>query len=293
MSARTANIALENITHGLIRTTLPRLAPALGFEGDQEYLHQVVLWQRWTKWEQEDPLELRTDVPDIYKQRVLYVYKQALMALRFWPEMWVNAAEWCFSSGLDKEGDKFFNDGILANPESSLLAFQKADRIESTLSTEDADKGLAEKGAVVRAPFDKPLDSLYDLIEQVKAREVREISRLEESYKVDDSINAVIAKSTEEDGEDKDTTIAKETREAVRSNQISAIKQGYIIQARILQRTISYAWIALMRAMRRVQGKGAVRDPIGGSRQIFSAARARGKITSNVYVASALIEQNV
>ncbi|RDW67856.1 hypothetical protein BP6252_09252 [Coleophoma cylindrospora] len=294
MSARSANTALENITRGLLRTTLPKLAPALGFEGDQEYLNQVVLWQRWIEWEQDDPLVLKTDELETYKQRVLYVYKQALMALHFWPEMWVNAAEWCFANGLEKEGDTFLNDGIVANPESCLLAFKKADRIESTLSTEEADKGLAEKGAIVRASFDKLLDSLYDLIKQLKARETRDIARLEASVRVDDSINAIIANTTEEDDdEDNDKTAAKQAAEAAKSKQISAIKQGYNMQSQLLSRTISYAWIALMRAMRRVQGKGAVRDPVGGSRQIFSDARARGKITSDVYVASALIEHNV
>jgi len=62
------------------------------------------------------------------------------------------------------------------------------------------------------------------------------------------------------------------------------------VQVRLLTRTISYVWIALMRAIRRIQGKGKVGDPIGGSRQIFTDARKRGRITSDVYVASALIE---
>lgn len=293
MSARSANTALENIIRGLSRTSLPNLAPALGFEGDQEYLNQVVLWQRWIEWEQEDPLVLKSDEIETYKQRVLYVYKQALMALRFWPEMWVNAAEWCFTNGLEKEGDTFLNDGIIANPESCLLAFKKADRIESTLSIDEADKGLAEKGAIVRAPFDKLLDSLYDLIKQLKARETRDIAKLEESARLDDSISAIIADTIEDDDEHNNTSATKEAAEAAKINQISAIKQGYNVQSQLLSRTISYAWIALMRAMRRVQGKGAVRDPVGGSRQIFSDARARGKITSDVYVASALIEHNV
>jgi len=48
-----------------------------------------------------------------------------------------------------------------------------------------------------------------------------------------------------------------------------------------------------MRAMRRVQGKGAVKSEIGGSRTIFSDARQRGKILSEVYVASALLEHHV
>ena len=281
---------LENLNRGLFRTTLPKLAPALGFEGDGEYLQQVELWHKWISWEQEDPLVLKADELDVYKQRVLYVYKQSLMSLRFWPEMWVNAAEWCFANGLDKEGDTFLSDGIVANPESCLLSFKKADRLETTLSTEEADKGPAEKGAIVRAPFDSLLSSLYDLIKQLKVREARDLAKIEESAALDASINAIIAKAEDEDDErDSD----KDAREADMVNKQTAIKHGYTSQSQLLSRTISFVWIALMRAMRRVQGKGAVKDAVGGSRQIFADARARGKITSDVYVASALIEHHV
>jgi cleavage stimulation factor subunit 3 len=281
---------LENLNRGLVRTTLPKLAPALGFDGDAEYLQQVELWHRWISWEQEDPLVLKSDELDVYKQRVLYVYKQALMALRFWPEMWVNAAEWCFANGLEKDGDSFLSDGIAANPESCLLAFKKADRLETTLATEEADKGPAERGAIVRAPFDSLLDSLYELIKQLKTREARELAKVEESAAVDANIKAIIATAGDEDEEiDAD----KEARDTARANNEAAIKQGYTAQAQVISRTISFVWIALMRAMRRVQGKGAVKDAVGGSRQIFADARARGKITSDVYVASALIEHHV
>jgi cleavage stimulation factor subunit 3 len=290
MTARSANTMLENLTRGLIRTTLPKLAPALGFEGDGEYLQQVELWHKWISWEQDDPLVLKSDELDVYKQRVLYIFKQSLMALRFWPEMWVNAAEWCFANGLEKEGDAFLSDGIAANPESCLLAFKKADRLETTLSTEEADKGPAERGAIVRVPFDKLLDSLYDLIKQLKVREAVELARVEESAALDANISAIIAKAEDED-EERDAD--KEAREATKASQQTAIRQGYATQAQLLSRTISFAWIALMRAMRRVQGKGAVKDAVGGSRQIFADARARGKITSDVYVASALIEHHV
>lgn len=281
---------MENLTRGLVRTTLPKLAPALGFDGDGEYLQQVELWHKWISWEQEDPLVLKSDELDVYKQRVLYVYKQALMALRFWPEMWVNAAEWCFANGMEKDGDSFLSNGITANPESCLLAFKKADRLETTLSTDEADKGPAERGAIVRAPYDCLLDSLYDLIKQLKLREARELAQVEESATLDASISAIIAKAEDDDDEhDSD----REAREAEKANRQTTIKQGYAIQSQLLSRTISFVWIALMRAMRRVQGKGAVKDAIGGSRQIFADSRARGKITSDVYVASALIEHHV
>jgi len=290
MTARSANNALDNITRGLIRTTLPKLAPAHGFEGDKEYTEQVELWKKWISWEQEDPLVLKADELELYKQRVLYVYKQALMALRFWPKMWVEAAEWSYENGMEKEGDEFLDNGIAANPESCLLAFRKADRLETTLATEEADKGPAERGTIVRAPYDKVLDSLYDLIKQLKTREAKDLAKVEESAAVDAAIGAIIAKAEDED-EDNDAD--REAREAARKSQEDAIKQGYTMQAQTLSRTISFAWIALMRAMRRIQGKGTLNDPIGGCRKIFADARARGKLTSDVYVASALIEHHI
>lgn len=290
MSARSANTALDNITRTLSRTTIPRLPPALGFEGDQAYLEQVELWRKWVSWEQEDPLVLKDEEPEVYKQRILYIYKQAVMALRFWPEIWVEAADWCFNNGLEKDGDTFLDDGANANPESCLVAFKKADRLESTLATSEADKSVAERGAVVRAPFDKVLDTLYDLIKSLKTREARDLAKVEESTALDITISAIISKAEDDDEEDQAEKAARETSKAL---QTKAIQDGYAMQAELLSRTISFAWIALMRAMRRVQGKGSVKDAIGGSRKIFADARQRGKLTSDVYVAAALIEHHV
>ncbi|KAB8292902.1 hypothetical protein EYC80_007267 [Monilinia laxa] len=288
MTARSANTALDNLTRGLQRTTLPRLPPAFGFEGDQEYLHQLELWKKWISWEQEDPLVLKADELDAYKQRILYVYKQAVMALRFWPEIWVDAAEWCFNNNLEKEGDNFLADGIVANPESCLLAFKKADRLESTLSTEEAGKSDLEKGAIVRAPYAKLLDSLYELIAELKVRETKEKAKLEENSAIDASISAIVRKAEDDDDSDPE----KDARENAKANQLSAITQGYEMQRKLLQRTVSFSWIALMRAMRRIQGNGSI-EAKTGSRFIFAEARQRGMITSEVYVASALIEHMV
>lgn len=281
---------MENITRGLVRTTLPKLPPAPGFDGDQEYQQQVEIWKKWIAWEQEDPLALKDDELDEYKKRIVYIYKQATMALRFWPEIWVDAAEWCFANGQDKEGDQFLDDGIAGNPESCLIAFKKADRIESKLATEDAEKGAAERGAIVRAPFDKLLDSLYGVLAQLKERENKDLAKLEESLALDASISAIISRA-EEDEEENETD--KAVQEAAKAIKTKAIEARYASQTRVMWRTISFAWVALMRAMRRIQGKGGVKDAVGGSRQIFADARARGKITSDVYVASALIEYQV
>ncbi|OBT56818.1 hypothetical protein VE04_04371 [Pseudogymnoascus sp. 24MN13] len=291
MTARSANTAMENITRGLVRTNLPRLPPALGFEGDKEYLEQVGFWRQWINWEQEDPLVFRDEDIQAYKQRVIYVYKHAVMALRFWPEMWVEAAEWSFNNGMEKEGNDFLSQGIAANPESCLLAFKQADRLETVLPMEEGEEGLVSRGAAVRAPYNTLLDALYDLIKKLKTRENAELARIQEFAMLDSSINPALDRG--DDDEDDTDRLLKEAKESARDNQLKVVKQGYHMQSELTQRTLSFAWIALMRAMRRVQGKGKVGAPVGGSRQILSDARVKGKITSDVYIASALIEHNV
>ena len=179
ITTRSAHQALEHIHRGLDRSTIPKLPPKVGFEGHEEYLQQVELWKKWIAWEQSDQLVLvKNGESDVYKKRLLYVYKQAVMTLRFWPEMWVDAAEWCLNNGFEVEGTEFLTNGIAANPESCLLAFKYADVLEK--KSPEAGKGPKERGEAVRAPFDKLLTSLYDLYKQVKAREAKELVKVEE-----------------------------------------------------------------------------------------------------------------
>lgn len=288
MTARGAYIKLENITRGLRRTTLPALPPAPGFDGEVEYLEQLEIWKQWIQWEQEDPLVLKQDDIAAYRDRTVFVYKQALMSMRFWPELWCDAADFCFSNSLDAEGNDFLTQGIAANPESCLLAFKRADRLELTTANEDGDESAKRRGAAVREPYDKVLDALYDLIGKAKTRESQDLARIEAQFVIDDieQRNAINGDDREEDMNYED----RDDREKRKTAQLEAVKNANAAHVRFLSQTVSYAWIALMRAMRRIQGKGKVNEQIGGSRQVFTDARKRGRITSDVYVASALIE---
>ena len=93
---------------------------------------------------------------------------------------------------------------------------------------------------------------------------------------------------TKNEDEDDDQGDAK-AKETMKNAQIDAVRNAHAVQIGILSKTVSFAWIALMRAMRRVQGKGKPGEA-PGSRQIFADARKKGRITSDVYIASALIE---
>jgi len=295
MTARSSNTELQNLTRGLHRTTLPVLAPAPGFDGDVEYARQVELWQQWIAWEKDDPLVLKEEDESAYKARIMYTYRQALMALRFWPEMWCDAADFCFANGLDSEGNDFLSNGAAANPESCLLALKRADRIESTTTNEEGEESIVRKGKAVREPLDKVLEALYSLCTKIKDREVQTIARITEDAA---SRTAMIAQQAQVDsiaranGYDGADDVNESSPEELAKLQTDALINGNAAQVKLISRTISFVWIAMMRAMRRVQGKGKVGEPIGGSRQVFTDARAKGRLTSDVYVASALIEHH-
>ncbi|KAK5661714.1 hypothetical protein OQA88_9814 [Cercophora sp. LCS_1] len=301
MSAKSAYTALENITRGLNRTSLPRLPPAPGFDGDQEYMEQVEIWKRWIAWEKSDPLDLKDDKeqPGLYHRRILYVYSQALMALRFWPEMWVDAAQWCIDENVTTTDNKTSKDGkaygleyllkgIEANPESVLLALKHGDFIESTFPVEENDEAKVARGLAVKEPYNKVLDTLYAMVKNIKDRETAEIARIKEYHAQDNSTRNPI-----EDEEDEETGRDQREENVKLEELLKATQQGYAAQTQLLSRTISFVWIALIRAMRRIQGKGKPGTPLGGMRQAFGEARQRGRLTSDVYAAVAQLEWTI
>lgn len=107
----------------------------------------------------------------------------------------------------------------------------------------------------------------------------------------DAAIDSIIARATE--GDDEDNNAAMAAREANKKKRQDEVRSSFESEIMDVRRAISSAWIALMRAMRRIQGKGAIKGDIGGSRNIFADARRKGKILSEVYVASALLEHHV
>ncbi|KAI6777943.1 mRNA 3'-end-processing protein-like protein [Emericellopsis cladophorae] len=286
MSAKSANIALDNITRNLRRTKLPRLPPAPGFDGDVEYKEQVEIWKKWIAWEKDDHLVLATDEPKVFKQRVMYCYRQALMALRFCPEIWLDAADWCLKNDVredDKEtATEMLVQGIAANPESVLLAFKHADHIEANYPVKEGD--TVEFAKTVRRPLDDVLGTLYALGDKVKEREKLEVSTLKQQAAQEKSEDAA---ENQYDDEEEGGLPRKSPTEL----RIEAIQKGYAAETQLLSRTISYVWIAMARAMRRIQGKGNQTE--GGLRKVFTDARHKGRLTSDVYVAVALLESVV
>lgn len=303
MTARSCFIELNNITAGLVRTTIPRLPPLPGFESYEEYQRQVELWKKWIQYERKDPLVLSKDDHNTLKNRIIYVYKQALMALRFCPEIWFDAGEYCFSNDMDDQGMEFLKQGIAANPESCLLCFKYAERLEATMPAEDGTgmEGVRRRGQAVRKPYEDLLNNLYTQVAKIQQREKEELARIDEMMPTSSSNRAGRRISNaggeddygDDEDEDDDEDVDAVANRAAKEAQTQYVRDAARAQIQGMSKTISAVWINLMRAMRRIEGHGKIGDPatnIGGSRQVFADARKRGKITSDVYVASALIE---
>ena len=171
-----------------------------------------------------------------------------------------------------KEAKEFLAAGITANPESCLLAFKQADRLELSTTNGGDDDSKAKRGKTVREPYDRLLDALYILITKAMTRETRDLARVEEQFKQPETNGASYNDDDDEEAEEKKV----KQQEAKKQASIDMIKTVSGVHISILSKTISHAWIALMRAMQRMQGKGRPGSVVGGSRQIFSDARKRG-----------------
>lgn len=284
MDARAAYNQLQNLTKNIERTSRPHMPPALGYAGDLEYQEQVRLWKEWIHWERGDPLVFKEDKPEAYLDRVVFTYKQALMALQFWPEMWYDAAEFCLANGREEQGLGLLNQGFASNPESALLAFKLADHLEATTANDNPnDSGAKSRMKTVREPYDKVLDALYAVDKKTEARMQAEIQRIQSS------ISSTQLPTEAEDELDPSNNADKK---ATTDEQVVAVQTRGKAQSEMLNKIISHVWVALMRATRRIQGKGLPSEKGAGFRTIFNEARKRGKLTPEFYVETALIEWN-
>ena len=289
MTARSANTQLQNLTKDLNRTSKPRLPPLPGSVDHAAFLQQVNLWRQWIQWEKDDNLVLKDEDQQVYHTRILFVYRQALAALYYWPEMWFEAVEFCLSNNLKDPqsksdvGPKLLADGVRANPESSLLAYKMADGIEMTTTNDDSvDGGVSKRFTQVRAPFDSLLKALYALLKKCRSRESLDIQRTEGEL-----AEALAALESAQDAttDDEAPSASAEEIKGSAEEKVMVIKEASEQDIMVLKDTISCGWIALIRAGRRIQGKKCSRD-------LFGEARAGGQLTSRLYLEVALIEHN-
>lgn len=299
MQARMAKTQLDQIMAGLDRMmeSLPVLPPIYGSQGEDAFATQVEKQRAFVQFAKDDPLALKSHNIEAYQKGVVDAYKMATAALTFYPEIWFEAASWCFEEGgaWEKKGDEFLDDGIKACPESVLLTLKKADRVESKLPKQGNDEVAIKNGEALDEVFEVLHGALYGLHKKTVDRMEKDISEVKAYYASlppeDDEANGEMHVD-EEDDEDAESSKPK-SRKQQEEDQIAEVKKASMEHQDTVKKTITYVWVAKMRAFRRIQGQGAQNSSKPGLRGVFSEARRRGRITSEVYIAAALMEWKV
>ena len=292
MTARAARTQLDQKLDGLDRKSLPVLPPLYGCAGEDAFATQVENWRGWLQWEKEDPLVLKDEDFEAYRRRIVFVYRQATMYLRFYPQIWFEAADWCSEQGteeMQKMSEEFLNSGIEACPESVLLTLKKADRVESGLESGSTDEIAIRNGELLDPIYEGLLKALYALHKKLVERMNRSFTEVREYF-------ASLPPEEDEDmdgqGDDDDESQNEKplSRAQKMEEQLKAVRTATVSYQDVLKKTISYVWVSKLRAFRRIQGQGQPGKAKKGFRGVFAEARPRGQLTSEVYIANALME---
>lgn len=151
MKARSIYQELLNVTANIRRTSPLNLRTANKNNIPQYVLPckkndhtQLEAWLKWIAWEKENKLELTEDA---LKDRVTYVYKQAIQQLLFEPEIWYDYVMYEFDN--DAARKNILKVALQANPTSPTLTFKLAECYE-----------VENKSEEVQNCFEKTIDEL-------------------------------------------------------------------------------------------------------------------------------------
>lgn len=230
MTARSSLRELQNLTSGLERSSLPHKRRWVRNED-----RQIQLWRHWIAWEEKNPLEATET--SVVQSRIKFAYKQAVMTMWFYPEIWFEAADYALhQEDGTKEALEILDQGMKANPTSALLFFKAAEVLEAAGRKENARK-------------------MYQgLLDNLKAQ----LIKLEEKLK----------------------QLQPENGETSNPSPKSAGIQK-LVDSKCLE--ITFTYIALMKAVKRMDG-------IAQARQIFGECRKLNYSTYHIYIASASME---
>ncbi|RUS21308.1 hypothetical protein BC937DRAFT_93090 [Endogone sp. FLAS-F59071] len=289
MTARTALREMRIFTDAMIRGGIPKPP-----QWTEREVHQLDLWKRYILWEKSNPLHL--DDTNVLADRIMYAYQQALLVLRFYPEIWyVRFRELlCGNQQTGKvyvdseDGDGsatgkvrvFINPALflmisygghihrlhLQHPCSFLVHFAYAELCESR-------KHLAE----ARAAFESLLAQLTARIEQINRESDAEVQTMLQ--------HAAEERAAESLGDDIDGEMREQIRmkERERERERGKLEEKRKREIEHVAKGCSLVWISYMRFSRRAEG-------IKTARTIFSKARKSPNCTYHVFIASALME---
>ncbi|KAG0252116.1 mRNA 3'-end-processing protein rna14, partial [Mortierella polycephala] len=268
MTARMMLKELRKLTDGINKNLLPR--PVKWTERE---LHQLEQWKRYIRWEKSNPLNFED--PAALSARVAWTYKQALLSMRFYPEIWFEAANYFTEIGRADEAVGLLKNACEIMPRSFLLHFAYAE-------LEEGRKNFKES----RAAFETLVKNLTDKIDDMNTKVNEEVKAAKAALQAEQQLlegggsNKKVRDIEEVDGEMREREreeLKKRTKELQQYEKLARKEVEEMIKG------CGIAWIMFMQFVRRTEGTSQWR-------QVFSRARRSNGCPYQVYIAAALME---
>jgi cleavage stimulation factor subunit 3 len=254
MQARSALRQMRTIMGNLDRNKIPR--PPTWSPTERLELEA---WKNWIEWEKSNPLLL--DNENVLYSRIIYAYRQAIMNLRFYPEIWYSAIEYAKSKGKDSEAMEFMKNGIKANKLSFLLHYQLA-------SSEEENNRITE----ARNTLELLISNIGQ--EYEKMNKMAEFMKLQ--LNTEDEVDTNLLSTVPES--EKEVILERKQKRQI---QREMVNKEHEARAENIANDTTNAWIAMMNAVRRVEG-------VKSARQIFAKARKMTPLSHHIFVASGI-----
>ncbi|KAF9920499.1 mRNA 3'-end-processing protein rna14 [Linnemannia zychae] len=268
MTARMMWKELRKLTDGINKNLLPR--PVKWTERE---LHQLEQWKRYIRWEQSNPLNFED--PAALAARVSWTYKQALMSMRFYPEIWFEAAHYFHEIGRTDEAVALLKSACEIMPTSFLLHFAYAEM-------EETRKNFKES----RAAYEALVKNLTEKIDDMNSKVDQEVQAAKAALLAEQQLlegpgsNKKVRDIEEVDGEMRERErdeLKKRTKELQQYEKLARKEVEEMIKG------CGLAWIMFMQFVRRTEGTSQWRH-------VFGRARRSNACPYQVYIAAALLE---
>ncbi|KAF9997162.1 mRNA 3'-end-processing protein rna14 [Entomortierella chlamydospora] len=269
MTARMMWKELRKLTDGINKNLLPR--PVKWTERE---LHQLEQWKRYIRWEKSNPLNFED--PAALVARVSWTYKQALMSMRFYPEIWFEAATYFQEVGRTEEAVALLKNACEIMPTSFLLHFAYAEMEENRKNFKES-----------RAVFETLVKNLTGKVDEMNNKVNEEVQAVKAALQAEQQLldggsapNKKVRDIEEVDGEMRERERDELKKRAKELQQYEKLARREVDE---MIKGCGLAWIMFMQFVRRTEGTSQWR-------QIFSRARRSSGCPYQVYIAAALME---
>ncbi|KAJ3037678.1 mRNA 3'-end-processing protein rna14 [Rhizophlyctis rosea] len=264
MTARTAYKELKNLLDPIDKVQKTWVAkPPTWNEKDLQMLRA---WKAYIAWEKSNPLGLEDNAA--VNARVIYAYKSALLMLRFYPEIWHDAAKYMQDAGKVEEAAALLTNGVKTMPTSLLLNFTLIQLEESR----------RRDFAILQKHFDNLIEAYEGKLEEINTRYDEERERLLATLRESDADKDKIEMEWDGERREREREKQKEREKEVQSR----VEEKRKLEVDECTKGLSLVWIVFMRIARRAQN-------IKVARQVFTRARKQN-CSYHVYVAAAMME---